>query len=197
MQAPAGTPLTFGKLKPPAKVARILAIVLSLVAIGFAIPFGIYFRRLYPVFDMKNPDPWALQALWMLVFLLFAMLFRMAASICELVWLERTWSNMPPELCNVGPMKKVSSGLVMVLCFVPGLAWIWKLGLAIAVCDGFEAVRPHAPFEGKVPKGIGVAAVILGWIPGPSVYIAPILWEIFATKMDRCMAQIVAGRSAS
>ena len=29
-----------------------------------------------------------------LVLLLIALLFRMAASICELLWLERTWSNL-------------------------------------------------------------------------------------------------------
>ena len=193
LAGPHGAAPTFGKLQPPRRVARILALVLSLVAIVFAILFGIYLRRVYPIFDQDNPDAWILPGIWMLVFLLFAMLFRMAASICELVWLERTWSNLPPELCNVGPMKKVSSGIMLVLCFVPGLAWIWKLGLAIAVCDAFEAVRPYAPFEGKVPKRLGLAAVVLGWIPGPSVYIAPFLWEIFATKMDRCMSQILAG----
>ena len=178
-------------LKPPARIARILAMVLSIVAVGFSIGFGVYLRRVIPVFDVDRPDRYVEPAIAMLVFLLFALLFRMGASLCELVWLERIWSNMPEELRNVGPMQKVSSGLAVVLSFVPGLAWIWKLGLAMALCDGFERVRARVPFEARVPRRLGMAAVIVSWVPGLNVYVAPFLWEIFATRMDALCSEIL------
>ena len=171
-------------VRPPARFARLFSMVLSVVAIGFSIGFGIYLRRVIPIFDVDHPERYFEPAIAMLVFLLFALLFRMGASVCELVWLERTWSNMPEALRKVGPIEKVSPGLAVVLSLVPGLSWIWKLGLAIAVCDGFEQVRARLPFRAKVPKGLGMAAVIVGWVPGLNVYVAPFLWEIFATKMD-------------
>lgn len=182
-------------VRPPARVARILAMVLSIVAIGFSIGFGIYLRRVIPIFDIDHPDRYVEPAIAMLVFLLLALLFRMGASLCELVWLERTWSNMPEELRKVGPLEKVSSGLAVVLSFVPGLSWIWKLGLAMAICDGFERVRMGVPFPAKVPKRLGMAAVIVSWVPGLNVYIAPFLWEIFATKMDVVCNEILARKS--
>jgi hypothetical protein len=181
--------------RAPARTARILAMVLSIVAVGFSIGFGIYVRRLIPIFDQDHPERWVEPGIAMLVFLLFALLFRMGAALCELVWLERTWSNMPEELRRVGPLEKVSSGLAVVLTFVPGLAWLWKLGLAIAICDAFEHLRTKVPFAAKVPKRLGIAAVVVGWVPGLSVYIAPFLWEIFATKMDVVCNEIRASQS--
>jgi len=118
----------------------------------------------------------------------------MAASVCELLWLERTWSNLPEELCKVGPLEKVSSGLVVVLCFVPGFSWLWKLGLAIAVCKGFEAMRARPPFTAKVPKALGIASVVVSWVPGLNVYLAPFLWELFAIRMDVVCNEIRAAR---
>jgi hypothetical protein len=179
-------------VRPPARLARILAMVLSIVAIGFSIGFGIYLRRVIPLFDVDHPDRYLEPAIAMLVLLLLALLFRMGASLCELVWLERTWSNMPEDLRKVGPIEKVSSGLAVVLSFVPGLSWIWKLGLAMAVCDGFEQLRTRLPFAAKVPRKLGMAAVIVGWVPGLNVYVAPFLWESFATKMDVVCSEILA-----
>jgi len=179
-------------VRPPARLARILAMVLSIVAIGFSIGFGIYLRRVIPLFDVDHPERYLEPAIAMLVLLLLALLFRMGASLCELVWLERTWSNMPEDLRKVGPIEKVSSGLAVVLSFVPGLSWIWKLGLAMAVCDGFEQLRARLPFAAKVPRKLGMAAVIVGWVPGLNVYVAPFLWESFATKMDVVCSEIRA-----
>lgn len=179
-------------MKPPARVARLLAIGLSLVAIGFAIGFGIYLRRVIPIFDPDHVDRWVTPGIATLVFLLFAMLFRMAASCCELVWLERTWSNLPEELRKVGPLEKVSSGLVVVVSFVPGVAWLWKLGLALAVCDAFEALRLRTPFTARIPKALGVASVLVSWVPGLNVYLAPFLWELYAIKIDLASNEIRA-----
>jgi hypothetical protein len=132
-----------------------------------------------------------------LVLLLVALLLRMGAAICELLWLERTWSNLPPPLRNVGPMKDVSSGMALAVSFVPGIAWVWKLGLVVGVTNGFEAIRTHTPFGAPVPRRLGVAAVIVGWVPGLNVYVAPFLWEMFATRLDVCVQEIRTATSSS
>src|SRR4051812_18885035 len=103
--------MTAHALRPPARTARIMAMVLSIVAVGFSIGFGIFLRRVIPIFDRNHPEASIEPSIAMLVFLLFAMLFRMGGSLCELIWLERTWSNMPEELRNVGPIDNVSPGL--------------------------------------------------------------------------------------
>ena len=177
-------------LQPPARLARILALVLSVVAVGFSLGFGYQARRVLPVFDMNHPARYAEPAIVMLVLLLLALLFRMGASICELVWLERTWSNMPEELRKVGPIESVSSWLAVGLSVVPGVAWIWKLGLAMAICDGYERVQARGPFSARVPKTLGMAAVFVGWIPVLNMYIAPFLWELFATRMDVVVGEL-------
>lgn len=180
-------------LLPPAQRARKLGLVLSAVAVLFSIGFGVAVRKAYAL--RTDPDvamPWVLAAL---VLLLFALLIRMCAAVCELLWLERTWSNLPEALRAVGPMEKVSSGLVVGLSVVPGVAWLWKLGLVAAVSDGFEKVRAETPFDAPIPRKLGMAAVMLGWIPGLNVYLAPFLWEMFATRMDVVIAELLAKRS--
>ena len=179
-------------MKPPARIARLAAIGLSLVAIGFAIGFGVYLRRVIPIFDPDHVERWVQPGIVMLVLLLFAMLFRMGASICELVWLERTWSNLPEELRKVGPIEKVTSVLAVGLSFVPGVAWLWKLGLALAVCDAFEVLRTRTAFTARIPKALGVASVVVSWVPGLNVYLAPFLWELFAIKIDAASNELRA-----
>ena len=178
-------------VRPPAKLARILAMVLSIVAVLFSIVFGIYLRRMIPLFDINaNPERYTQPLVVALVFLLIALLFRMAASVCELIWLERTWTNMPADLRKVGPIDNVSAGLAVGLSFVPGLSWVWKLGLVMAVADGFECVRARVPFTAKVPRTLGMASIIVSWVPGLNVYVAPFLWELFATRMDVVCTEI-------
>jgi hypothetical protein len=172
-------------MRPPARRARILALCLSALAVGFSIGFGVYLRRVIPLFDADNPDRYARPLIIALVFLLAALVLRMIAAVCELLWLERTWSNLPEALRKVGPVDNVSSGLVIGLSFVPGISWVWKLGLVVAVADGFERMRATIPFRAPVPKNLGIAAVVLAWIPGLNVYLAPFLWEMFATRIDR------------
>jgi hypothetical protein len=46
-----------------------------------------------------------------------------------------------------------------------------------------------------VPKALGVASVIVSWVPGLNVYVAPFLWEIFATKMDVVCNEIRAAKT--
>ena len=112
------------------------------------------------------------------------------------MWLERTWRNLPLELRTVGPVDKVSSGLLIGLSFVPGLSYAWKLGLVLAVADGFEEMRARVPFRAPVPKRLGMAAIIAGWIPGLNVYLAPFLWEMFATRIDLVCAEISSAQLA-
>ncbi|MBX3187688.1 MAG: hypothetical protein KF819_11760 [Labilithrix sp.] len=179
----------------PASRARRAALVLSAIAVVFSIGFGVYARRAIAVMAAikgdaaiaaaaDDPEPYMKPIMFALVFLLFALLFRMIAAICELLWLERTWSNLPEHLRTVGPVEKVSSGMVVGLSFVPGVAWLWKLGLVVGIAKGFEDVRARVPFRAPVPKKLGMAAVIVGWVPGLNVYLAPFLWEMFATRMD-------------
>jgi hypothetical protein len=166
-----------------------IALVLSVVAVLVSLACGASARHAFAL-RSGNPETLMRAVLGFLVLLLVALAFRMGASICELIWLERTWSNLPAHLRNVGPMKDVSSAMAVVVSFVPGVAWIWKLGLVVGVADGFEAVRPYAKFTAKVPRQVGVAAVIVGWIPILNVYVAPFLWEAFAKGIDVCVWQI-------
>ena len=85
--------------------------------------------------------------------------------------------------------------MAIAISFVPGVAWVWKLGLVVGIANGFEAVRAHIPFTAPVPRRLGMAAVIVGWIPALNVYIAPFLWEMFAVRVDACVKQIMAARS--
>lgn len=181
---------------PPARRARRVALVLSIVAVTSSLGCGIGGRRAYALYaQAATPDllmPWVVA---FLVLLLLALLLRMGAAICELLWLERTWSNLPGHLRNVGPVHQVSGGLAIAISFVPGVAWLWKLGLIVGIADGFETIRAHAPFVAPVPKRLGVAAVIVGWVPGLNVYLAPFLWELFATRIDACVTEILAQRA--
>ena len=192
MQASVATPAHV--VRPPARRARLLALALSVVAVGLSIGCGVYARRTIAVFDRADPERYMQPLVVALVFLLFAMLFRMVAAICELLWLERTWSNLPEALRNVGPVDKVSSGLVVGLSFVPGLSWVWKLGLVMAVADGFERVRTTIPFRAPVPRKLGLAAVIVAWVPGLNVYVAPFLWEMFATRIDVVCSELLSAQ---
>jgi hypothetical protein len=180
---------------PPAQRARRIALVLSIVAVIFSFACGFAGRRAFALraaaFDELMPSLVAF-----LVLLLFALLLRAGAAICELLWLERTWSNLPERMRKVGPIDEVSSGLALAVSFVPGIAWVWKLGLVIGIANGFEAIRTKVPFTAPVPRRLGMAAVVVGWVPGLNVYVAPFLWEMFATRIDVCVAQILAERRA-
>lgn len=182
-------------LRPQARRARILALVLSVVAVGFSVGFGVHARRTIALFDRSDPERWMEPFVTTLVYLLVALVVRIGASICELLWLERTWTNLPLELRTVGPVDKVSSALVVGLSFVPGVSWVWKLGLVIAVADGFERMRATLPFRAPVPRRLGFAAVMVAWVPGLNVYVAPFLWEMFATRIDVVCAEMLRLRS--
>jgi hypothetical protein len=176
-------------VRPPARRMRIAALALSMPAVAFAIAFGFALRRAYAA-GIENDAylPWTIGAL---LLLLVALVLRMFAAICELLWLERTWSNLPEELRVVGPVAKVTSGLVIGLSLVPGVAWFWKLGLVVGIADGFEKLRARYPFRAPVPRRLGMVAVIVGWVPGLNVYIAPFLWEVFATRIEVVMGELV------
>jgi hypothetical protein len=186
----ASAPLAPYGVRPQAKRARRIALVLSVVAVVFSLGFGVYIRRTIALFDREDPQRYAQPLVIALVLLLVALLLRMAASICELLWLERTWSNLPESLRKVGPVDKVTSGLVVGLSFVPGISWVWKLGLIVAVADGFERMRLTLPFRAPIPRKLGLAAVIVAWVPGLNVYVAPFLWEMFATRIDRVCGEM-------
>jgi len=196
-------------VRPPAQRARRIALLLSFIALVFSLGCGVAARRSYALFKLvgdpsmlaKNPaqmpDELALWFAAFLVLLLIALLFRGGAAICELWWLERTWTNLPERLRQVGPVKEVSAGLAIAVSFIPGIAWVWKLGLIVAIANGFEAIRKEMPFAGTIPKTIGKAAVIAGWVPGLNVYLAPFLWEIFARRIDVCVNEILAAEAAA
>ncbi|MCW5837649.1 MAG: hypothetical protein KIS78_34975, partial [Labilithrix sp.] len=189
--ARAAEALALHRVQPPAERSRRIAIGVSIVAVAFSLGCGYCARRAFALRDAAPDDlmPWIFACL---LLLLFALLLRMVAAICEILWLERTWSNLPEALRKVGPIRDVSSAMAIAVSFLPGVAWVWKLGLVVAIADGFEAVRAHARFSAPVPKRLGMAAVIVGWIPGLNVYVAPFLWEMFATRIDACVRQIMA-----
>lgn len=179
-------------VRPPAARARRTALVFSGIAVVFSIAFGIVLRK---VLGMdRESDVFLLWLAGCLTLLLIALLLRMVAAICELLWLERTWSNLPDHLRKVGPVDNVSSGVAILVSVVPGVAWVWKLGLVIGIADGFENVRTRVPFTAPVPRRLGMAAVIVSWVPGLNVYVAPFLWETFARKIDVVCNQILGDR---
>lgn len=184
-------------LRPQARRARIIALLLSAGAVGFSLGFGVYVRRTIALFDESHPERYTRALVFALVFLLVALLLRMAAAICELIWLERTWTNLPESLRRIGPIDRVSSGMVVGISFVPGLSWIWKLALVMAMADGFERLRSTIPFRARVPRNLGMAAVIVAWVPGLNVYVAPFLWEMFATRIDVVCGELLAATTAS
>lgn len=173
-------------LLPPALRARRVAIWLSIAAVVFALPAGYCARAAYA--RRAAPDdalPWLFA---FLVLLLASMLLRMGAAVAELFWLERTWSNIPEPRRNVGPVRDVSSGMAIAISIVPGVAWVWKLGIVIGIADGFRHLAPAA----RIPKGLGIAAVVVGWVPGLNVYVAPFLWEVFARRIDHAAKAVMA-----
>jgi hypothetical protein len=179
---------------PPAERARRIALGLSIVAVVFSLACGFFARRSWALRD-AGMDAVFPSLTAFLVLLLLALLLRMGGAICELFWLERTWSNIPEGLRKVGPVDDVSSGLAIAISFVPGVAWIWKLGLVVGIANGFEAIRSRNAFRAPVPRRLGMAAVIAGWIPGLNVYLAPFLWEMFATRVDACVKEIRGAES--
>jgi hypothetical protein len=177
-------------LRPPAKNARRVALALSIVAVLASIACGFFARRAYAVRDTETE--YLVPFGWFLLLLLVALLLRMGAAICELIWLARVWGNLPEGLRRIGPLTQVEPILLITGTLVPGLAWIWKLGVIDTVTKGFEAIRTQVPYDAPVPRRLGMAAVIVGWIPGLNVYVAPFLWELFAIRIDRCVELIVA-----
>jgi hypothetical protein len=182
-------------VKPPVARARKIAVILSAIAVTFAFGFGIFIRKAYAL--RATPDDALPSLLAALVLLLIAMLLRMAAAVCELLWLERTWNNLPEELRRVGPVKDVNTAMVIGFSILPGIAWVWKLGLVVGIANGFESLRGRIPFRAAVPKKLGMAAVITGWIPGLNVYAAPFLWELFARRTEIVIHELMAAAPAS
>lgn len=192
-EAAAAPPAQPHVVRAPAKTARRIALVLSVLAVITTFFAGFSIRKVIANVETDVALPWTFAAMGLL---LGALVLRMFAAVCEILWLERTWSNLPEELRKVGPVEKPNTGLVIGLNFVPGLAWVWKLGLVMGIADGFEAVRrDHVPFHTRIPKKLGMAAVIVGWVPGLNVYIAPFLWEIFAIRVDSACNEILARRA--
>lgn len=187
---------------PPARsrrgTARRVALLLSFVAVLTSLGCGVAARQAFALRGALASEPERLvgPALWFLVLLLVALLLRMGAAICELFWLERTWASLPVELRRVGPLERVEPFVLVGVSLVPGIAWIWKLCVIDAVARGFEAMRARVPFASPVPRRLGMAAVVVGWVPGLNVYVAPFLWELFATRIDRCVTEIEARRPA-
>src|SRR5690606_20916611 len=109
--APAETPArSLPPLRPPARRARQMALGLSVIGVGFTVACGYAARKAWALGPGASREasltawenleaeaclPWVLGALCLL---LAALLFRMGAAICELLWLERTWSNLPEDL---------------------------------------------------------------------------------------------------
>ena len=177
-------------MAPPAKNARRIALVLSIAAVLSSLVCGFYARQ---AFALRAEDPERLRGPGRGVrrALLVALLLRMGAAVCELIWLARVWSNLPEPLRKIGPLEKVEPFLLITGTLVPGLSWIWKLGVIDTVTKGFETIRTRVPFTAPVPRNLGMAAVIVSWIPGLNVYVAPFLWELFAIRIDRCVEGIL------
>ena len=192
-------------MNPPASRVRRIALVLSGIAIIFAFGFGFLIRRWYAI---STQGFWAtifgeeeavvlFTMLGALVLLLIAVVLRILASICELMWLERAWSNLPASMRAIGPIKKVETVHIFGIAFIPVVAWFWKLALVRKVSSSLEEIRKDVPFRAAVPRGLGTTAVILGWFPPLNVYLAPFLWEMFARRIDVIMLEMATSTSSA
>ncbi|HEY1955419.1 MAG TPA: hypothetical protein VGH28_07395 [Polyangiaceae bacterium] len=185
-------------IQPPAARARKTAMVLSAIAVAFAIAFGFAIRSWFAMVHgevVSTLDGDGFAALYLvgaLLLLLIAVLLRIFAGICELVWLERTWSNLPAEHRRVGPIENVTPVHIFGIAFIPVVAWFWKLALISAVANSLELVRKDLPFRAAVPRRLGVTACILGWLPPLNLYLAPFLWEMFARRIDVVCLELAA-----
>lgn len=177
-------------MNQPARTARRFALALSVTAVVVSIACGVSARKAYAL-RAEDPEMLMGPVMWFLALLLVALLLRMGAAVCELIWLARTWSNLPEGLRKVGPMEKVEPFLMVGITLVPGIAWIWKLGVIDTVTKGIAAMLAGGSASPPVPRRLGIAAVIFGWIPGLNVYVAPFLWELFAIRIDRCVEVIL------
>jgi hypothetical protein len=184
------------KINPPAERARLIALLLSGVAVCFAIAFGFCIRKWWALtqgslafFDAADAAPffWIMGAL---VLLLIAVILRIMAGICELIWLERAWSNLPKEHRRVGPIENVTPIHIFGIAFIPVVAWFWKLALVRAVVRSLELVRKDVGFRAPIPRHLGQTACILGWLPPLNLYVAPFLWEMFARRIDAICAEL-------
>ncbi len=189
---PKADPAVAHEVRPPARSARRAALALSATAVAFSFVCGATARRALRNMENDELTIWLVLAL---SFLLGALLLRMCAAVCELVWLERTWHNVPVALRKVGPVDRVGTFMLVGFSLVPGVAWFWKLGLVAGIVDGFEHIRAETPFRAPIPRRLGLAAVIVGWIPGLNVYLAPFMWEVFATRVDAACQEILALRA--
>jgi hypothetical protein len=188
------------KINPPAERARQVALILSGFAVCFAVAFGFLIRKWYgelhgslAAFLDGTASPAAfLYLMGALVLLLVAVLLRILAGICELIWLERAWSNLPAEHRRVGPIESVTAIHIFGIAVIPVVAWFWKLALVRAVTKSLELVRKETGFRAPVPNHLGVTACILGWLPPLNLYVAPFLWEMFARRIDAVCVELAA-----
>lgn len=178
-------------VNPPAQRARRIALVLSGIAVAFAFAFGFAIRRWYATshgvlatFDGYEEASVLFTLVGALLLLLIAIVLRILAGICELMWLERTWSNLPITMRRIGPIENVTTIHIFGIAFIPVVAWFWKFALVRRVSTSLEEVRKTIPFRAPVPRTLGTTAVILGWFPPLNVYLAPFLWEMFARRID-------------
>ncbi len=178
------------KINPPAERARQVALILSGFAVCFAVGFGFLIRKWYAELHgsltsfLEGTDAAFLYLIGALLLLLVAVLLRILAGICELIWLERAWSNLPAEHRRVGPIESVTAIHIFGIAVIPVVAWFWKLALVRAVTKSLELVRKDTGFRAPVPNHLGVTACILGWLPPLNLYVAPFLWEMFARRID-------------
>jgi len=186
------------KINPPAERARKAALVLSGIAVAFAFAFGFAIRHWYAMIHgelaatLDGTGEAALYLVGALLLLLVAVLLRIFAGICELVWLERTWSNLPAEHRRVGPIENVTPVHIFGIAFIPVVAWFWKLALVSAVARSLELVRKDRPFRAAVPRRLGITACVFGWLPPLNLYLAPFLWEMFARRIDVVCFELAA-----
>ncbi len=186
------------KINPPAERARQIALILSGFAVLFAVGFGFLVRKWYGELHgslssfLDGSDASYLYLIGALLLLLVAVLLRILAGICELVWLERTWSNLPAEHRRVGPIENVTPIHIFGIAVIPVVAWFWKLALVRAVVRSLEVVRKDTGFRAPVPHALGQTACILGWLPPLNLYLAPFLWEMFARRIDRVCLELAA-----
>ena len=183
-------------MRPQARRARIVALVLSVIAVVFSIGFGIYIRRTITLFDRDDPQRYAQP---------FVDRARAAPHRAALpdgglhlrALVARADVVEPPRGATQGGAGRQGD---VGARRRPQLRARHLVGLEARSRDGghrrLRAVRLTIPFRAPSRESSGMAAVIVAWVPGLNVYVAPFLWEMFATRIDRVCSEMLSAQNA-
>lgn len=105
-----------------------------------------------------------------------------AYGILNAVWLYKIWSWVPPDQRHSALWKKyISPGQAVGFMFIPYFNVYWIFVMYFGLCDAFERLRVAYPMEGKSPKNLAIAMIVVSFVFFPA---APILHYLFDKRVE-------------